>query len=252
MIEITSLSNQQIKDAVKLQQKKYRQQTGLFILEGYKVIFEAFNSNVEIRSVYTDEKHYKKFEFIKEKLVVVPEQILKKLSTTESIPEAIAVGVQKKYTLDEMQKLKKIVLLENIKDAGNLGTIIRSAAAFKIDGIITAKDSIDIYNPKVVRSAVGALFKLPILRVEDLTGLKKKFSDHSFIATVVNQKNIQNPTTINYNKPFVLLFGSEADGLSEEAVNLSEIKTTIPISDKTESLNLSVAASIMFYICANY
>ena len=252
MTEITSLSNQQIKEAAKLQQKKFRLQSGLFLLEGYKAIHEAFNSGIEIKTVYTETKHAKKFDFIKEKIVTVSEQVLKKLATTESAPEAAAVGVQKKYTVEEIQTLKKIVLLENIKDAGNLGTIIRSAAAFGIDAIVTAKDTADIYNPKVVRAAVGALFKIPVVKIYDLPEFRKKFYRHKFIATVVNYPDSKNPSSINYNEPFVLLFGSEADGLTDEAVNLSDIKTTIPISTRTESLNLSAAASIMFYICANY
>lgn len=246
MNEITSLTNQQIKDAVKLQQRKYRTQSGLFLLEGYKPIFEAKNSDIKIETVFTTKKHLEKFKFVQDKITLVTDPILEKLSTTESMPEAVAIALQCEYSTDFDSK--RIVLLENIKDAGNLGTIIRSAVAFGLDAIVLCGDSIDIFNPKVVRSAVGALFKIPVIKIDDITEFKKQFEKHNFIATVLNHKDIINPSTIDFSAPFVLMMGSEADGLSEEAISLSDTKTTIPISADTESLNLSVAASILFYI----
>lgn len=252
MAQITSLSNQQIKEAVKLHQKKYRTRTGLFILEGYKAIYEAHNSGVEITTIYTTEKNVSKFDFLKEKTITVSEPVLEKLSTTESFPEAVAIGVQRIFEFESILGLKKIALLENIKDAGNLGTIIRSAAAFGIEAIVLANDTIDIYNPKVVRSAVGALFKIPVLKINDLNSFSKAFCRHNFIATVVNKKDISDPCSIDYKKPFVIFLGSEADGLTPEALEFCSIKTTIPITNKAESLNLSAAASIMFFISSNY
>lgn len=246
MNEITSLTNQQIKDAVKLQQRKYRTQSGLFLLEGFKPIFEAKNSDIKIETVFTTKKHLEKFKFVQDKITLVTDPILEKLSTTESMPEAVAIAQQCQYSTDF--DCKRIVLLENIKDAGNLGTIIRSAVAFGLDAIVLCGDSIDIFNPKVVRSAVGALFKIPVIKIDDITEFKKQFEKHNFIATVLNHKDIINPSTIDFSAPFVLMMGSEADGLSEEAISLSDTKTTIPISADTESLNLSAAASILFYI----
>lgn len=246
MNEITSLTNQQIKDAVKLQQRKYRTQSGLFLLEGFKPIFEAKNSDIKIETVFTTKKHLEKFKFVQDKITLVTDPILEKLSTTESMPEAVAIAQQCQYSTDF--DCKRIVLLENIKDAGNLGTIIRSAVAFGLDAIVLCGDSIDIFNPKVVRSAVGALFKIPVIKIDDITEFKKQLEKHNFIATVLNHKDIINPSTIDFSAPFVLMMGSEADGLSEEAISLSDTKTTIPISADTESLNLSAAASILFYI----
>lgn len=248
MLEITSVSNQQIKDVVKLAQKKFRSQSGDFLLEGHKPIYEANEAGVDIKAVYTLEKNLPKFDFVKDKLIIVNETVLEKISTTDSVPEAVAVARQKAFTLSQVKKLKRLALLENIKDAGNLGTIIRSAAAFGIDAIILAGDSIDLYNPKVVRSAVGALFKIPVVKINSLKELALEFDGHNFIATVLNHKDIVSPDSINFQAPFVIMLGSEADGLSEEAIRLASIKTTIPISGKTESLNLSVAASVMFYI----
>ena len=247
MQEITSISNTIVKETVKLHQKKYRNEKKLFLLEGYKPIFEAFQEKAEIDTVFVTKENIEKFKFLKDKLVITTNAIMEKISTTESAPEAVAIAKQKILTINDIKNKKRIALLENIKDAGNLGTLIRSAAAFGIDAIILSGDTIDQYNPKVVRSTVGGLFKLPIVK-ESVDKTKEVFNNHNFIATVVNHKDTITPQKIDYEKPFVIMLGSEADGLTENAIKISNIKTTIPITKTTESLNLSVAGSILFYI----
>ena len=247
MLEITSVSNSKVKETVKLHQKKYRTETGLFLIEGYKPIYEAFSEKIEIETVFTTEKYLKKFAFVKDKIVLVTDAVMEKISTTDSACEAVAVAKQINISLENIKNKTRIALLENTKDAGNLGTLMRSAAAFKIDAIILCGDTIDPYNPKVVRSTVGGLFKVPFVKA-DFSKVKDTFKNHNFIATVVNHKEVVEPQTIDFTKPFVIMLGSEADGLTQEAVDAANIKTTIPISKNTESLNLSVAGSILFYI----
>lgn len=247
MEEITSVSNSSVKETAKLHQKKYRNEKGLFLLEGFKPIKEGFDAGVDIECVLTTAKHLRKFDFVKDKIIPVSQPVLEKISTTESAPEAVAVAKQKKYFLSDIKDKKRILLIENIKDAGNLGTIVRSACAFSIDSVILCGDTVDIYNPKVVRSTVGAMFKIPIVKAT-LEDVKKLYSHAKFIASVVSHDDIVSPESINYNEPFVLMLGSEADGLSDAALNTADIKTTIAISDNTESLNLSTAGSILLYI----
>ena len=247
MQEITSITNTIVKETVKLHQKKYRNEKKLFLLEGYKPIFEAFQEKAEIDTVFVTKENIEKFKFLKDKLVITTNAIMEKISTTKSETEAVNIEKQKKLTINKKKKKKRIALLENIKDAGNLGTLIRSAAAFGIDAIILSGDTIDQYNPKVVRSTVGGLFKLPIVK-ESVDKTKEVFKNHNFIATVVNHKDTITQEKIDYEKPFVIMLGSEADGLTENAIKISNIKTTIPITKTTESLNLSVAGSILFYI----
>lgn len=249
MLEITSVSNAKVKETVKLHQKKYRTESGLFLIEGYKPVHEAFLEKVEIETVFTTAKHLEKFEFVKDKIVLVTDAVIEKLSTTDSACEAVAVAKQVNISLEDIKNKTRIALLENTKDAGNLGTLMRSAAAFKIDAIVLCGDTIDPYNPKVVRSTVGGLFKVPFVKA-DLAKVKETFKNHNFIATVVNHKDVVELQTIDYTNPFVIMLGSEADGLTPEAVDVANIKTTIPISKSTESLNLSVAGSILFYISA--
>lgn len=247
MKEILSVNNEQVKEVVKLHQKKYRNSTGLFLMEGYKPVFEAFSFGVEIEKAFVTPKYFEKYSFLKEKLFVTTDAVMEKISTTETSPEIVAVGKQRKNTIDEIKSFSRIALIEDIKDAGNLGTIIRSAVAFGIECLVLCGDVIDLYNPKVVRSAVGALYKIPIV-CSDLQATRKAFPSHNFIATVVNHDDIVKPETINYTKPFVLMMGSEANGLSAEAISFSDVKTTIPMSKDTESLNLGVASSILFYV----
>ena len=151
-------------------------------------------------------------------------------------------------SIEEIKNQHKIVLLENIKDAGNLGTIIRSAAAFKMDAIVLCGDCIDLYNPKVVRSTAGNLFKLPVAKTDSIKQLSDHTGNRTYIATVVNNDGAVPPEKLDFTKPFVLMLGSEANGLTKEAVKISDIQTTIKISSKVESLNLSIAASVLFYI----
>ena len=247
MKEILSVNNEQVKDVVKLHQRKYRNLTGLFLMEGNKPVQEAFEANIEIEKAFVTPKNLEKYLFLGEKLIVTTEAVMEKISTTETSPEIVAVGKQRKTTIDEIKSFSRIALIENIKDAGNLGTIIRSAVAFGIEGLILSGDVIDLYNPKVVRAAVGALYKIPVVYA-DLKTIKNTFIAHNFVATVVNHDDIVKPETINYTNPFVLMMGSEANGLSSDAIAISDVKTTIPMSKGTESLNLGVASSILFYV----
>ena len=132
---ITSTTNETVKETVKLQQKKYRKD--LFLLEGLKVIEEAILSGIEIDKIFINQncdEYIKKFE--KYHLISTTDAVLKKISTTESAPEIIAIAKQKKYDIKDLKNAQKVILLENIKDAGNLGTIIRTSIALNFEGVI--------------------------------------------------------------------------------------------------------------------
>src|SRR5574344_1246603 len=151
MIEITSVNNDLIKEISKLQQKKYRTETKLFLLEGYKAIEET-DVELEYILVKKDAKIPKKN--CKE-IILTTDAVLKKVASTDTPPEIIAVGVQKKFSKKDIKDAKRVLLLENIKDLGNLGTILRTSLAFNIDAIILYGETVDLYNPKCVRASVG-------------------------------------------------------------------------------------------------
>lgn len=245
-MEITSVNNNIVKDTVKLQQKKYRNLTGKFLLEGYKAIKEAFDAGIKIEKIFVDKKHQDEYKFCSEILIQTNEIVLKKISTTESAPEAIAIGFQKQYDKNILKNLKKIVLLENIKDLGNLGTIIRSSIAFGAEAIVLyGGECVDIYNPKCVRASVGNLWKIPIFEIKDFEELKNTFHAYERIATL--------PKSTNYLKnfkiklPAVIMFGSEADGLSEQLINFATTSVKIEMAKTVESLNLASSVSVILY-----
>ncbi len=244
-MEITSVNNNLVKETVKLQQKKYRSQSGKFLLEGYKAIKEAFDAGIEIENIFVEKKHLQEYNFAQNLVIETVESVLKKLATTESAPESVAVGFQKKYDKNLLKNTKKVVLLEDIKDLGNLGTIIRSSVAFGADAIILYGDSVDIYNPKCVRASVGNLWKLPVIHLKEFKELEETFKDFERIATLPRSTNLLK--TFKPKFPCLIMFGSEANGLSEDLINFSTTSVKIEMKNTVESLNLASSASIILY-----
>lgn len=242
---ITSVSNNLVKETVKLQQKKYRELSGKFLLEGFKPVSEANSCKIDIEYVFVNEKKLAEYKFLKEKIIPTNEAILKKISTTDSAPDCVGVAHRRNLSLDKLSTYNKILLLENIKDAGNLGTILRTATAFGIELVILYGDCVDLYNPKVVRSAVGCLWKLPIIEINDLKILKDNFREHSKIATLPRSKKYLH----NFTAPekFVVMFGSEASGLSDDLIEFSNNDVKIEMMENVESLNLSISCGIVLY-----
>src|SRR5574344_472484 len=244
--KITSINNEVVKSTVKLQQKKYRDIEKKFLLEGFKPIEEAVKDGINIEYIFVQKDKSNKYNFEKEKLILTNEQVLKKISTTDSAPEAVAVAIQKRFSLNDINSAKKILLLEGIKDLGNLGTILRTAEAFSQDAIILYGETAELYNPKCVRSAVGNLWKIPVVEVKNVKDLEK-FENYEKIATLPKSIDTVNAKDLTASKPYILMFGSEADGLSDELINLSTKKVTIEMNSKVESLNLSMSVGILLY-----
>ena len=244
-MEITSVNNEIVKNTAKLQQKKYRNSEKKFLLEGYKAIKEAFDSGIIIEKIFVNKNKIQEYNFAKNILIETTEPVLKKLSTTETAPESVAVGIQKIYDFDVLKKAKKVVLLEEIKDLGNLGTILRTAVAFQAEAIVLYGDSTDIYNPKCVRASVGNLWKIPIFQIKDFNQLEQIFGNFQRIATLPRSKNFLKNFDIKF--PALIMFGSEAAGLSDELIKFSTNSVKIEMAETVESLNLAVSVSIILY-----
>ncbi len=235
-MKITSVNNDLIKETAKLLRGKYRAESGLFLLEGNKCIEEAIQSGLEITQIFSTEG----FEEFPQRIEVT-EAILSKISDAKSAPKAVAVAKQIKPEWSD--KYKKVVLLEGIKDAGNLGTILRTAAAFGIDAIVLYGDTVDLYNPKCVRSAVGNLWKIPVFTEINLD----IFTPFERVATLPKGNNVVNLKDYNPQEKTLVMFGSEADGLSEELKQFATKNVTIEMDSSVESLNLSVSAAVIMY-----
>ena len=245
MEKITSVSNNLVKETAKLKQKKYRDESGKFLLEGFKSIHEAFLSGIKIDYVFVNEYKLEEYNFLKEKLISVNEAVLKKISTTDTPPDAVGVGVQKLCKIPDVKNRQKVLLLENIKDAGNLGTILRTSAALGVELVVLFGDCVDLYNPKVVRSAAGCLWKLPVVNLKKTDELTKYFDNYTKIATLPRTDNMLK--TFETKVPFLVMFGSEANGLSDELIKFSNKSVKIEMRDNVESLNLSVSCAIVLY-----
>ncbi len=236
-MKITSVSNDLVKETAKLLQRKYRKDK--FLLEGTKCIEEAIESGLEIEHLFVLDGSNDFVGF--DNRIETSEAVLAKISSTESAPKAVAVAkqLQRKWSND----YKKVVLLENIKDAGNLGTILRTAAAFNIDAVVLYGDTVDLYNPKCVRSSVGNLWKIPVFELDDLN----VFADYERVATLPKSDKSVWLSDYKPAEKCLIMFGAESTGLSEELKDFATKNVTIEMSDKVESLNLSVSAAVILY-----
>ena len=243
-IEISSTQNDLVKFAVKLQDSKFRKSQKLILVDGTQTLEGMFSDNVFFKYLFVKKGHrFEKYSKI-ENLVFVNDEILKKISTTKSPTDAIGIIEEPHVSLKDFEKLKKIALIDNIKDAGNLGTIIRSAVAFSIEGIVLFGDCVDLYNSKTIRATAQNIFKIPILRTKNVDDIKILKNNHKLVSTVVNSKN--DFSNAELGSDFILAFGSEANGISEEIISLSDEQVTFFMDNDVESLNLGVCASIAF------
>lgn len=236
-MKITSVNNELVKETTKLLQRKYRKEN--FLLEGIKCIEEAIEYGLEIEHLFVLEGSAEFSDF--ENRIETTEAVLSKISSTDSAPKAVAVA--KKPTKKWSDNYKKVVLLEDIKDAGNLGTILRTACAFNIDAIVLYGDTVDLYNPKCVRSSVGNLWKIPVFEMNDLS----IFNDYERIATLPKSDNTIWLKDYIPQEKVLVMFGTESSGLSQKLKDFATKNVTIEMSDKVESLNLSISAGIILY-----
>lgn len=244
-MKITSVNNEMVKEAAKLQQKKFRDESGLFLLEGDKCIEEAINAGVQIEKLFVIE-NYDKFNISDR--IETTDAVLSKLSSTATAPKSVAIG--KKIKSEWKETYNNVVLLENIKDAGNLGTIIRTSCAFNVDAIILYGDTVDLYNPKCVRATVGNLWKVPVFEIKDFRELKKMCKDFTPIATLPKSENTVLLKNYKSKDKQLIMFGTESSGLSNELINYAEKSgksVTIEMTDKVESLNLSISVGVVLY-----
>ncbi len=244
-MKITSVNNDLVKETAKLQQRKYRDESGLFLLEGEKCIEEAIESGVQIERIFVADG-YNKFTNFEQ--IETNDAVMSKISTTTTPPKCVAVGRQLK---SEWKKdYKRVVLLEDIKDAGNLGTILRTSCAFGVDAVILYGDTVDLYNPKCVRASVGNLWKIPVFSIKSFEELSELCSDLTPVATLPKSKDSVWLKEFKADKKVLIMFGTESSGLSDELISYAESNgefLTIEMSSQVESLNLSISAGVILY-----
>lgn len=236
---ITSLENKEIKKYLKLKKKKYRDLEKLFLVEGEHLIKEAEKSNSLVKVILTEDKE---LETNKE-ILYVTHEIMKKLSNLDTPPEMIGV-----CKINDNKKVKGniILALDDIQDPGNLGTIIRSAVAFNIKTILLSENTVDLYNPKVLRSTQGLLFYTNIIRC-DLEKKLKKLKEEQYSIYVTNVEEGKEISKMNVAEKLVLVMGNEGNGVSSNIKSLKDENIYIKTNNLVESLNVGVATSILLY-----
>lgn len=235
---ITSLNNEHIKDIIKLKNKKYRNQQHCFIIEGKHLVMEAYKAGLIKELILEKDELFP----LGVPTTYVTNDIIAKISDMEAPSNVMAI-VNKK---EEKELGEKIIILDDIQDPGNLGTIIRSALAFNIDTVVLSPNTVDLYNPKVIRATQGMLFHINIIVREPKDFINElKDNDYKILGTkVTNGVDVRVSKTYSH---FALIIGNEGRGMSEELEKLCDEYLYIKMNDNCESLNASVAASILMY-----
>lgn len=241
---ITSPNNAHIKELNKLKEKKHRDLTNTFLIEGTHLVNEALKNNLIKEVIVLEDNNNNNYNNIK--TTIVNKEVMKKLSTMDSYPTVIGVCSKK----NEEDIKGNILILEDIQDPGNLGTIIRSAVAFNIDTIILSPKTVDLYNQKVIRSTQGMLFSVNII-VRDLKEIINELKENNYIIYGTKVDKGSNVKDIDKNDKYALIIGNEGNGMSTEISNLCDENLYIKTNESVESLNAGVAASILLYELGN-
>ena len=251
---ISSKDNEFIKHVKKLKDKKYRDESNEYIVEGVKLIEEAVKENAQIKKVIVCEDTTKTYEIptnvmleiAKYECIYVTEKIFTSITQVTN-PQGIMAIIEKNTTNQEIDYSQDIIVaLDDVQDPGNLGTILRTVDSIGLNQIIVSKGTADAFNPKVVRSTMGAIFRIKIIETENLQETIKVMKKHHFKLMVTSLQTDNSIYDINFNKKIIVI-GNESNGVSNEIQEMADEKVKIPMLGRTESLNASVAAGIVMY-----
>lgn len=238
-MEIISKNNIRIKEILKLTPNN----SNMFLIEGFHLVEEAYKSNL-VQTIFTTvPSQFTSYE--KVEIVSVSYDVILKISKTKTPQKVVALC--NKPPKVSISYNKNLVLLDNLQDPGNVGTIIRTAAAFNYGAVITSPTTVNLYNDKVIRSSQGAIFKVAVMSVELREFIKNLISqNYIIIAATLNVKSI-NFLDFKINAKYAIIFGSEGSGVSSELIDLADHSVMIPLSNDVESLNVATAAAICMY-----
>lgn len=251
---ITSKDNETIKHIRKLKEKKYRDEYGEYVIEGIKLINEAIEENANIKTILVCDNCNKiekinqnsMYEVAKQNCLYVDEKVFNTITDVQN-PQGILAVVEKNGEEKEINYNEDvIVVLDDIQDPGNIGTILRTLDSVGLSQVIISKRSGDVYNSKVVRSTMGAIFRVKIIESEDLKETLKTIKKHKFKVVSTSLDTDKSMYDIEYKKVAIVV-GNEANGVSKEIQDMSDEKIKIPMLGKTESLNVSVATGVVLY-----
>lgn len=275
---ITSTANQQVKRLIQLQNKaKLRDEEGVFVLEGKKVFDELRKYRPEfLVMTYLSESFYKQITEAEPEYLdgisyeILADNVFKEAAETVTPQGILAIVKQPKYELEELLESSvrerknggrtesdsdsecadaplRFIFLENLRDPGNLGTILRTAEGAGMTGVILSKGSVDIFNPKVIRSTMGSIFRVPFLYVEDTLETMKLLQKHGVKIYAAYLSGSEEYDKISYADRSAIMIGNEANGLLPKTADAADVRVRIPMAGELESLNAAVAAAILMY-----
>lgn len=251
---ISSKDNDFIKHIRKLKDKKFRDLSNEYVIEGVKLVEEAIAENANIKQIIICEECTKTadiprhimYEIARYECVYVTEKLFDFITEVQN-PQGILAIVEKQANKNEIDYSEDIIVaLDDIQDPGNLGTILRTVDSIGLKQILVSKGTADCFNPKVVRSTMGAIFRVNVVECEDLQKSLKEIKKYKFKVVVTSLQTDKSLYNIDFNKKAIVI-GNEANGVSEAIQNLADEKIKIPMLGKTESLNASVATGIVLY-----
>ena len=234
---ITSLENEKVKELVKLQRKKYRDLTNTFLVEGEHLVCEAYKAGLLLKIISVDENIFDDIEHVK-----VSYDVMKKISSLDTPPKIMGLCKKKNDKISG----NKILILDDIQDPGNLGTIIRSSVAFGVDTIVLSLNTVDLYNPKVLRSTQGMFCYLNVV-VDDIEKVIHDLKDKNYTILGTNVNNGIDVRDITDIEKYALVMGNEGNGVSSKIQELCDKNLYIKMNSNVESLNVGVACSILLY-----
>ena len=234
----SSIQNEKIKSIKKLREKKYRDIEGLFIVEGKNLVMEAYKNNLLKTLIVLDNSSFN----LSIETIRVSENVMKYLSELNTPNEIMGICYKKK----EENISGNILILDNIQDPGNLGTIIRSAVAFSISTIIVSPDTVSIYNSKVLRSTQGLLFDVNII-VRDISSAIDDLKQNGYKIYGTKVDNGKNLKDMDSTNKYAVIMGNEGSGVNKDILDKCDEYIYIPMNEKCESLNVGVATSIILY-----
>lgn len=256
---ITSHTNKGIKEVIQLEQKaKVRKEKALFVAEGMKMFLEAPVD--EIQKVYVSASFMEQIPAackakLESKLFyyeIVSDEVFKKMSDTKTPQGILCVMCQKTYGLDTMLMTDNplLLIIEDIQDPGNLGTIFRAGEGAGVTGIIMSGGTVDIYNPKTIRSTMGSVYRMPFLYTNNTHKIIEELKKRNVTIYAAHLQGSKIYDTCDYKKGSAFLIGNESKGLRNETADKADVRIKIPMLGEVESLNAAVAASILFYEAA--
>src|SRR5699024_3304873 len=244
---ITSIQNKQVKEWKKLHKKKYRYEKRQFLIEGFHLIEEAYETDQAVETIIVDEETDCPDWFDDDYVVRVTKQVFSELSQTETPQGILAV-----LRMQDVQTVKSnyVLLLDAIQDPGNLGTIIRTADAAGFSQVVLGDGTVDLYNDKVIRATQGSLFHIPIIQA-NLQEAIHQLKESGFSIWATTLKRAQNYRDIEASPKTAIILGNEGSGVAENHIDLADELVKIPIFGQAESLNVGIAAGILMYYIRN-